>query len=256
MPQLIDARKDGNTLTDAHGGALRIVLHPDLKAAAPSVPHGWVAGVSQHVLVPHLLRGTVFTVSLRKGTRRLLTLPVEWALLWAASAEPPLHVWMLEYDDLSVDEERQIVWAALLRHTGGISKRATVELSARCRFFGMSKRQFATLLSISESSVHYYVPRARSADADRVPTASNPLPPGARRGTVGRPHAHPGESPPEAPTRGAAVGPRPDRVSETMARDRSGVGEARELGSPVSAAPPGTRHRERMEPRQFRLGNW
>jgi hypothetical protein len=199
MPRLIEARKAGHTLTEAHGGALRVVLHPDLKAAAPAVPQGWVAGVSQHDLVPHLLRGTVFTVSLRQGTRRLLTLPVEWALLWAAAADPPLHVWMLEYDDLSVDEERQIVRAALLRHTGVISKRAAVELSARCGFFGLSKRQFATLLSLSEASVQYYAPRARSGDADRSPTASTPGPPGARRGLEGRPHAHPGESPRGSP---------------------------------------------------------
>jgi hypothetical protein len=256
MPRLIDARKDGHTLTEAHGGVLRIVLHPDLKGTAPSVPQAWVDGVSQHELVPHLLRGTVFLVSLRKGTRRLLTLPIEWALLWAAPADPPLHVWMLEYDDLSLDEERQIVRAALLRHTGGMSKRATVELAARCRFFGMSKRTFATLLSLSEASVQYYVPRSRAADADRVPEASNPWPPGAPRGTEGRPHAQPGESPPEEPTQAAAVGPPPDRASETGPRDRASVGEARGLGRPVRAAAHGPRRRERMGPLQFRLGNW
>jgi hypothetical protein len=163
---------------------------------------------------------------------------------------------MLEYDDLSLDEERQIVRAALLRHTGGMSKRATVELAARCRFFGMSKRTFATLLSLSEASVQYYVPRSRAADADRVPEASNPWPPGAPRGTEGRPHAQPGESPPEEPTPAAAVGPPPDRASETGPRDRASVGEARGLGRPVRAAAHGPRRRERMGPLQFRLGNW
>jgi hypothetical protein len=227
---------------------LRVVLHPDLKGAAPSVPQAWVDGVSQHELVPHLLRGTVFLVSLRKGTRRLLTLPVEWALLWAAPADPPLHVWMLEYDDLSLDEERQIVRAALLRHTGGMSKRATVELAARCRFFGMSKHTFATLLSMSEATVQYYVPWSRAADADRVPVASNPWPPGTPRGTEGHPHAQPGESRPEEPTQAAAVGPPPDRASETVQRGRASVGEARELGLPARAAAQGPSRRERMGP--------
>lgn len=257
-PRLVQAQKTKNKITDTQGNALRIALHPELRRAAPPVPEGWVANVSAHELASRLVSSAVFLVSLRKGTRRVLNLPAEWALLWAVPADQPVGVWLLEAEGLSIEEERQIVRATLLRQTYWMPKRAVVEFAARCGFFDMSKTKFAKVLSTCGSDVHYHLNPSRTVGAKGgVPEGSSPSPPQARRSTKGISPTEAPEPRSEEPPPGAALGPRLNGVPETVDRDSSGPVESQKPGPPGHAAAHGTRRQEEGTSSQLSwLGEW
>lgn len=154
---------------------MRLSLHHELKRGVLPSAQEWVTRVTAHDSARRVLDSVVFQVSNRRGARRVLNQPVEWELLWSVSADEPVGFWILEHDDLSIEEEHQFVRATLLRETYCPSKRDLVELTTRYPFLAKSKRERAKVLGLSESALYYYLPKPpATAEGSRVDQGSHP----------------------------------------------------------------------------------
>lgn len=165
--QIIQAQYHNHQLTGADGQPLKIAVSTSVRKVVPAlkrdVSTSWLAATDGTDWLPDLIDATTFIVSQRTRknamTLSLLTSPLEWDLLWAYRGGQVIPVTLTIYPDLTADEERNQTAASLARYTllYEDAKRTFVDFGRRNQFFARSKRDFAKLAGLKETTLHYYL---------------------------------------------------------------------------------------------------
>lgn len=170
--QIIQAQYHDHQLTDAAGQPLKIAVSTSVRKVVPAlkrdVSTSWFTETDGTDWFPDLIDATTFIVS--QHTRKnamalsLLTSPLEWDLLWAYRGAQVIPVTLKIYSDLTADEERNqtAVWLARYTLLYQDAKRAFVDFGLQNQFFALSKRDFAKLAGLKETTLHYYLTDLRN----------------------------------------------------------------------------------------------